>query len=429
MLNFNYSILRLFYTGLLYLLIPFLFLRLIWRGFYARAYWQRWGERFGFFHPLPKQEKILWIHAVSFGEVQAAIPLIKLLQVDYPHLPLLVTTMTPTGSQRVRDAFGNTVYHLYLPYDLPDALYRFFQRIGRPCLLILIETELWINALEACYQRKIPVLLVNARLSARSAKGYQYIRALICPVVQRLTLIAAQTTEDAERFMRLGANATQLQVTGSIKFDLHLPEQLTEQANLLRAQWGDARPIWIAASTHAGEESLLLTVLKQVRTSLPNVLLILVPRHPERFNNVAQYCEQQGFSVCRRSQKNHGNLTTDIYLGDTMGELLLLYACADISVVGGSFVPVGGHNPLEPAALGLPIIFGEYVFNFADICKKLCQLNIAQQLTTPEEIATAICYLLTTPQARQEISKKARGFIAQNRGTLFRLYHLITPLL
>jgi len=414
--------LRFIYTFVLYLAIPFIILRLLWRGRRDAAYWHRWAERFGFYPTDFYLDHAIWIHAVSVGEVQAATPLITALLHQYPQYPLVVTTMTPTGSQRVAQLFVNRVAHVYLPYDLPGAMTRLIKRI-QPRLLILMETELWPHLLAICQRRKIPVILANARLSAPAVAGYQRLGRFAHEIICAITLIAPQTELDAQRFAMLGA--TKLSVTGNIKFDLHLPENLLEHANVLRQQWGIDRPVWIAASTHAGEEEQLLEVLTQVKQRYKNLLLVLVPRHPERFNSVATLCEQYGYTVMRHSKHQASSLTTDIYLGDTLGELLLFYATADVAFVGGTLVPIGGHNLVEPAALGLPIIIGPHTFECEEISRQLLALGIAQRIHHATELTEILISYLDDSARRHQISEQARRFIQQNRGALAKLLKLI----
>ena len=417
---------RLIYTFLFYLLIPIILLRLLWRGVRAPAYWQRWSERFGFFPKLPNQPCI-WVHAVSMGEVQAAVPLIQALQVRFSKQSILVTTMTPTGSRRVREVFGDSVWHVYLPYDLPGSLARFLART-QPRLLILMETELWPNLLYACQQRTIPVILANARLSAGSAAGYQRIRGLVGKMLTGVSVVAAQTKVDAARFIDLGVPLTKIQVTGSIKFDSRLPANFSEQAVALRSQWGVNRAVWIAASTHEGEEEIVLDAFSNLKQTFCDLLLLLVPRHPERFNRVANLCRRQGFIVARRS-KGDINVNTDIYLGDTMGELPLLYAACDVAFVGGSLVPIGGHNLLEPAAVGLPVIMGPHVFECAEICRQLLEAQAAKQVEDGVQLANIVKMYLNDTTYCQQTGENGRKFVRKNQGALVRLLKIIDLLM
>ena len=415
----EFNTLRFLYTSLLYLLTPIILLRLLWRSVRLPAYRRRWAERFGFCH-LP-QQGYLWIHAVSVGEVQATLPLVRYLQQQYSHHPLLITTMTPTGAERVRTLFGDQVTHTYLPYDLPGAVNRFLYRV-QPVLLILMETEVWPNLLHACRHQTIPVILANARLSARSARGYQYIQRLIQPALMNISTIAAQTQDDADRFLSLGIPPNQVKVTGNLKFDQPLPDNLDMQAQALRTQW-ENRPVWIAASTHEGEEALVLAAFQMIKQQVPNCLLILVPRHPDRFAKVAALCHAH--TVVKRSDSSQIMPNTDIYLGDTMGELLLLYASADVAFVGGSLVPVGGHNLLEPATLSLPIVTGPHTFNFADITTKLVNMGAAIQIKNSSELANTINRCLKNPELRQQMGSLGQQMVQQNQGALQKLANII----
>lgn len=393
-------------------------LRLLWRGIKAPAYWQCWLERFGWFSPVPVKN-CLWIHAVSMGEVQAAIPLIRALQTNFPDHPLLITTMTPTGSQRVTEVFGNQVWHVYLPYDLPDSIARFLTRT-KPNLLILMETELWPNLLHAC--QNIPIVLANGRLSTNSAKGYLRIAKLTQQMLDNITAIAAQTKVDAGHFIQLGADSSKVHITGSIKFDTSLPIFETT----LRQKWGINRKVWIAASTHVGEEKIILEVFARLKSEFKDLLLVLVPRHPERFNQVAKLCDQ--FVLARRT-KGDVNASTEIYLGDTMGELAMLYTTADIAFVGGSLVPVGCHNLLEPAAVGLPVIMGPHVFECAEICRQLLIAKAANQITDSTQLYKTIKIYLADTRLAKETGDNGRLFVQQNQGALQRLLDIVFPLI
>jgi len=412
---------RLFYGLLGYLLIPIIIGRLLFRGFKARDYWRRWSERFGFFKPLSSHKRI-WIHAVSFGEIQAAVPLIKALQLKYPSFDFLITTMTPTGAQRSKELFGETITHLYLPYDLWHAVFLFLNKT-KPTIGIIIETELWFNLFHACKKRHIPLFLINARLSEKSFQKYQkFIPNLIKQTLQCLTHIAAQTMEDKRRLEQLGAN--NITITGNLKFDVEIPESIFQKAEELKRNF-ENRKIWIAASTHEGEETILLNVHQQIQRKIPNVLLILVPRHPERFNQIFQMCEQREFKTSRRSLSQKISIKTDIYLGDTMGELLMLYAVADVAFVGGSLICRGGHNLIEPAAVGKPILTGQFMFNFSDITKRLLEINAAEQVFDEQQLLEKVLFLLENPTQCKIIGKKGKAFVEQNRGALERVLDLI----
>ncbi|MFK5970854.1 MAG: lipid IV(A) 3-deoxy-D-manno-octulosonic acid transferase [Candidatus Marithrix sp.] len=411
---------RFIYTSIFYLIVPILLLRLLWRGIKTPAYRQRWLERFGFFPALPVKD-CLWIHAVSMGEVQAAISMIQALQIKFPSYPILLTTMTPTGSQRVKKIFGNEVWHVYLPYDLPGAINRFLLRT-KPSILILMETELWPNLLHAC--QNIPIVLANGRLSVNSAKNYKYIAKLTQQMLANITTIAAQTKADANRFTQLGAVSNKVQVTGSIKFDTSSP--IFE--NSLRQQWGLNRKVWIAASTHAGEEEIILEAFRKLKLEFKDLLLVLVPRHPERFNQVNKLCKQHGFNTVKRT-KNNVDTNIEIYLVDTMGELAMLYTTADIAFVGGSLVPVGCHNLLEPAIVGIPVIMGSYVFECAEICRELLKFKAANKIINSEQLYQTVKLYLNNPKLAKKVGKNGQLFVQKNKGALQRLLNIIYPLI
>lgn len=415
---------RMIYSFFFYLLTPVILLRLLWRSRRAPEYRLRWGERFGFYRD-PALTGSIWIHAVSVGETLAALPLIEALRETYPGVPLLVTCMTPTGSQRIRAALGEQVQHVYLPYDYPGAAARFLERF-RPRLGVLMETELWPNLVHACALREIPLVLANARMSERSARGYAYVGGLTREMLSNLSTVAAQTDADAARLRALGAPAEIVQVTGSIKFDLDLPPDLPQRAATVRAAWG-TRPVWIAASTHGGEDEQLLEALRGLQRAQEDILLVLVPRHPERFAPAAELCRKAGYTVAQRSLEQVCDARTRIYLGDTMGELLLLYAAADVAFVGGSLIPHGGHNPLEPAALGLPVLFGPHMFNFAEISRRLLDADAARQVHDATELAETVAELLHNPNLRETTGSRGRDFVAANRGALKRLLKIIAP--
>ncbi len=416
---------RLLYTALLYLALPVILLRLWWRGRKSPAYRLRWRERLGF---VPRQDvQPLWIHGVSVGETVAIAPLVELLLARHPDLPLLLTTTTPTGSQRVKALFGDRVQHVYCPWDLPDALGRFLRRT-RPHGCIIVETELWPNLVHACQGAGVPVLLANARLSARSARGYARFAALTRPMLQRLDRVVAQHDSDGERFVALGLPVQKLSVSGSIKFDIETQPQWLDAGARLRARWG-GRPVLVAGSTHEGEDAALLRVLAQLRGPFPDLLLVLVPRHPERFDAVYRLCCDAGWSVARHSASEYQAAEADVYLVDTMGELMGFYAAADIAFVGGSLVPRGGHNPLEPAALGKPVLMGQQVFNFQAICDALESAGGLTRLIDESALGLELQRLLADATLRERQGAAARAFVAQNRGALERLYHEVEAML
>jgi len=419
-------LLRGLYAGLLRLALPLALLRLYWRGRRDPDHRRRWAERLGHFPPLPRIG-CLWVHAVSVGETRAALPLIRALRTRYPELPLLVTTTTLTGSRQVREALGDQVQHVYAPYDLPGAVRRFLRRT-RPKLAVIMETELWPNLLRRCAVEGIPVLIANARLSERSARGYARIRGLTAAMLRDVDLIAAQADADAERFRALGA--PRVQVIGNLKYDLTLPEDLPERGRQLRrALLGEQRLVWIAASTHAGEEEQVLDAFARVRHRWPELLLLLVPRHPERFDGVAALCRARGFELVRRGERRLCTPDTAVFLGDSMGELLLFYAAADLAFVGGSLVPTGGHNVLEPALLGLPVAFGPHMFNFSEAGQRLLAADAAWQVADAAALAAAVDRLLADPRLRRTAGQKGRTVVERHRGALRALLDRIAALL
>ncbi|MBQ0719900.1 MAG: lipid IV(A) 3-deoxy-D-manno-octulosonic acid transferase [Gammaproteobacteria bacterium] len=422
---------RLLYTLLIYLCLPLILLRLLWRGSRAPAYRHRWGERFGFVGRLADSRPVIWVHAVSVGETIAAAAMVRRLQKQHPESTLLVTTMTPTGSAQVAKIFGDSVAHCYAPYDMPDAIARFLSRT-HPTLLVIMETELWPNLIHACHQRAIPVVLANARLSAKSAAGYAKVARLATPMLRELSAIAAQTKEDGERFLQLGVARDALEVTGNIKFDLQLDVALRQRAALLKKQWrGSAgRPVWLAASTHRGEDAIIIDAFKQVLEHRSDVLLVLVPRHPERFSEVAALCSAAGYRVQRRSEVQASETAAvesgvQIVLGDTMGELLSFCGASDITFVGGSLVDVGGHNLIEPAAWGVPVLSGPHLFNFTEVSRLLSEAGALDICVGASELAARVVALMADREAYQQMSSAALAVTEANRGALDRLTVLL----
>jgi len=411
---------RTLYTLLFHLGLPVVALRLLWRAWRAPAYAKRIGERFAF-GLAPFKPGGIWVHAVSVGESIAAAPMIRVLQERHPELPITVTCMTPTGSERIQALFGNSVQHCYLPYDLPWAAARFLKRI-QPKLAVIMETELWPNHIHQCAKRGVPVVLANARLSARSARGYGRFAKLTAPMLAQLSWLAVQTEAEAERFRALGARPECVEVTGSIKFDLRIDPELLARAAALRQEWqAQARPIWIAASTHAGEDEIVLAAHRQLRQQHSDALLILVPRHPERFASVFDLCKKEGFSTVRRSSGEPVRAESAVLLGDTMGELLFLYALADSAFVGGSLVPNGGHNLLEPAALGKPVLSGPHLFNFLEIAAQLREAGALAEVADAGELAARVGQLWTDGEAAGQMAQAGLRVLRANQGALMRL--------
>jgi 3-deoxy-D-manno-octulosonic-acid transferase len=408
------------YTLLLHLALPLIALRLALRARKAPAYARRIRERFSFGLP-PLQTGGIWVHAVSVGESIAAAPMISTLQARHPELPITVTCMTPTGSERIQALFGNSVQHCYLPYDLPWAAARFLNRV-KPRLAVVMETELWPNHIHQCAKRGIPVALANARLSERSARGYARFGKLTAPMLAKLSLIAVQTQAEAQRFLALGARPECVDVTGSIKYDLKIDAELPQRAAELRRQWQtEQRPVWIAASTHAGEDEIILAAHRQLLKTRTDTLLILVPRHPERFEAVHELCLNQGLTTRRRSTGQDVQAGDQVLLGDTMGELLFLYALADIAFVGGSLVANGGHNLLEPAALGKPVLSGPHLFNFLEIATQLREAGALSEVENAEQLTGRLATLLDAPTEMARMSQAGLAVLKANQGALQRL--------
>ncbi|MFT3929727.1 MAG: lipid IV(A) 3-deoxy-D-manno-octulosonic acid transferase [Spongiibacteraceae bacterium] len=416
---------RLLYTALFYLSLPLIVARLWWRGRRAPAYRQRIAERFGYFSQQVAPSGI-WVHAVSVGEVIAAASLVRALLQRHPNVPITITTMTPTGSERVRDLFSkelltHSVFHVYAPYDVPHCLARFLQRV-QPRLLIIIETELWPNTVHACAMRNIPVVLANARLSEKSARGYGRFRALTTPMLRELDKVVAQNADDGARFVALGLPQKNLAISGSIKFDISLDAELMARAQQMRVEWrSENRFTWIAASTHVGEDEIVLQAHRQLRAQYPDALLILVPRHPERFNDVAAFIEKNNFAFVRRSAGPTIAGDCAVLLGDTMGELLFLLGCADCAFVGGSLIARGGHNTLEPAAWGLPIITGPSDFNFREISALLQRDGALKMVANENALAGELIALAGNAELRSQRGGAAKQVVAANRGALEKL--------
>mgnify|MGYP003630387922 CR=1 FL=1 len=417
---------RLLYSALYYCLLPLLVLRMLWRSRRTVAYRQRLPERFALFSPRPELDMpAIWVHAVSVGETLAAAPLIESLLGQYPNHRLVVTTTTPTGSERVRALFGDRVFHVYLPWDLPGCMRRFLHRT-RPVLLLIMETELWPNMLHYSRAAGCHTMLVNARMSERSARGYSRVSGLTKLMLQELNVVACQAPIDGERLLTLGLPQSALVHTGSIKFDLALPAELRSRAVSLRqAIAPQGRPVLVAASTHAGEEVLILAAFRGIRENLGECFLVLVPRHPERFDDVAELCGQEGWQVLRRSAGKTPGVGDDILLGDTMGELVLLLGCATVAIIGGSLVPRGGHNPLEAVVWGVPVVAGPHMANFEDISRRLVAAGAMIQLDSPAGLQPCLTELLADPARAQTMGAAGQQVLVDNRGASARVMALV----
>jgi 3-deoxy-D-manno-octulosonic-acid transferase len=419
--------LRYLYTFAMYLVTPLLVLRLLARGARSDWYRRRWRERFGFFQA-PGFSGSLWVHAVSVGEVNAAEPLIKALRSSYPEAPIVVTTITATGTARVHQLFGDSVFHVYLPYDLPNAVVRFLKRI-RPRLALIVETEIWPNLYAACDRRGIPLMIVNARLSERSMRGYRPLYRLLRSAMRCVRMIAAQSRTDAARYRLLGAAGRKIVVTGNLKYDMPIPEGAIEAGALMRERWGAGRPVWMAASTHEGEEQTVLEAHMEVLKSMPDALLLLAPRHPERFRAVEQSVRSLGFAVGTRSVDELPMPHHQVFVIDAMGQLMPFFATTDLAFVGGSLVPVGGHNVLEPAALATPVLVGPHTFNFEEITSSLIEGGGAERVMDGEQLGPAVRQLLHDDPRRMRMGLAAQQVFERERGAVRRIMQLIDGVL
>ena len=423
--------LRRLYTLLSYIIQPLLLLVMWYRGRTLPEYRQRLSERYGFYSKIapPKANGIV-IHAASVGEVIAATPLIKAIQTQYPELAITVTTVTPTGSERVKSAFGNSLSHVYLPYDLPDAVNRFLKFI-KPRLFIVIETELWPNLIHQIHQRKIPFVIANARLSPRSAKRYGWLKDHLQGMFNQIDLILAQDSVSAERYIQLGFNPQRLVNTGNLKFDLEITPELHQKVAETRVHLNlFCRPVWIAGSTHEGEEKMILDAHRKLLIVHPSLILILVPRHPERFASVEELLKKMQISYIKRSDQRGILPNTQVLLGDTMGEMMLMYGLAQVAFVGGSLVKHGGHNPLEPIAFELPVISGLHTFNFPEVFSKLRDVDgVVEIESNVEDLVDAVNYFLEHPELGKEISQAGYDVLKDNQGALKRHLELLSPYL
>ncbi|HDZ3526413.1 TPA: lipid IV(A) 3-deoxy-D-manno-octulosonic acid transferase [Mannheimia haemolytica] len=423
--------LRLLYICLSYLLQPVVLLLMWYKGRKQPAYRKRLWERYGIYDESEKPKaKGVVIHAASVGEVIAATLLIKAVSKQYPELPLIVTTVTPTGSGRVQAAFGNSVSHFYLPYDLPDAIERFLNFID-PKLMIVIETELWPNLIRKVNIRKIPFVIANARLSPRSAKCYGWVKGSIKDMLNQISLIMAQDEVSRDRYLALGYAPAKMVNTGNLKFDLEITPQLHQSVIKTKASLNlTERPIWIAGSTHEGEEKLILDAHKLLLEHYPNLVLILVPRHPERFGLVELLIQKSDLNYVKRTENKTLSQNTQVMLGDTMGEMMLLYGLSDIAFVGGSLVKHGGHNPLEPIAFNIPVVSGLYTYNFPEIFEKLREVKgVIEIESSVEALTESIQLLLKQPQIGQEIAKSGLSVLQENQGALKRHLDLLASYL
>jgi 3-deoxy-D-manno-octulosonic-acid transferase len=411
------------YSLVLRLALPVSLYYLIWRGLRQREYFDRWSERFALYRGdgLPD---CLWVHAVSVGEVNAAAPLVMALRARHPDCALLVTTTTPTGSARVRALWGDSVRHVYLPWDLPGAMGNFLDHF-RPRLALVMETEIWPNLFAELDRRKVPLLIANARLSKRSLKGYRPIAPLVRQALRKVAVVAAQSDADGERYRRLGAPADRVRVTGNLKYDQFVPEGLDTQALAWRSTWGAERPVWIAASTHPDEEEEVIRAHHAVLAECPDALLLWAPRHPERFAAVGAACARAGLQVQARRAHGLPGHATQAFVVDTLGELMAFYATADVAFVGGSLADIGGHNLLEPAALGVPALVGPHTGNFQEITALLLEAGAVLRVADGDALARRVLAWFRHPSESRRRGEAGRLRIAAERGALARTLALV----
>ena len=414
------------YNILVYLAAPFAVLVQLWRGLRDPSYRDGLDERFGLGPPIPGEN--IWIHAVSVGEVQAAQPLIAQLRKRHPGYGILITTVTPTGAARARLLFGDRVHLRYVPLDLPGSVRRFFDRV-QPKLAMILETELWPNLYDECGKRGVPLVLASARISPRSVGKYRRLVSLFRKTLSHGIVIAAQSAPDAERFHSIGAARARTHVTGNIKFDFQPPDGIEAEGRRWRETHAPGRPVWVAGSTHEGEEAIVLDAHRRVLERFPDALLVLVPRHPQRFESVRDMLARRHERAANHSTKAAIPPSTSVLLGDTMGELMMFYAAADVAFVAGSLVPIGGHNLLEPASVGRPVLTGPHNFNGEEIAQLLMDAGAAFVVADTGQLAHAVKGLLDDANLRSVMGAAGRSVLDANRGALDRLLKLVDPLL
>lgn len=416
--------LRALYSVVTWLALPPVLLRLWWRGRLHPGYRQRLGERLGWIDAAHVPVGSIWVHAVSVGETQAASPIVESLLHGPPATTVLLTSTTPTGADHAERLFGNRVSRCYFPLDTPGAVARFLDR-AQPRVLVLMETELWPNLLYACGRRRIPVLLVNARLSERSQRRYARVRSLVAAMLGRVTAAAAQTSDDARRLVALGLRPDAVTITGSLKFDQPIPADIDALVAARSRDCAAPRPIWIAASTHAGEESVVIAAHQRLLRVLPSALLLLAPRHPARVAEVLPLIERVGLSSRQRSRGEPCTADTNVYVIDTLGELMPFYRLADVAFVGGSLVEVGGHNLLEPAAVGRPVLHGPHVFNFVEISRLLGEAGAATMVRDGDELAAVLERLMRSEAMRRQQGEAGAAVVRAHAGATGRVLAMI----
>jgi 3-deoxy-D-manno-octulosonic-acid transferase len=404
------------YSFLILVSTPFVLLYFAIRGFRNRAYLARWSERFGFL-PVSGKPGGIWVHAASVGEFNAASPLIKALSKKYPELTLTVTSLTPTGSDRVQNELGETVLHSYIPIDVPGAVSRFLERL-QPSVIVIMETEIWPNLYLEAQRRNTPILMANARLSERSMHRYQAVSGFISEVLQNVAWIGAQSDEDAGRLISCGADPQRVDMAGNLKFDLNIPASLVEKGTALRNRWDKDRPVLVAGSTHEADENVIIPAFTSLLESLPDALLILAPRYPERFTRAAQSARAAGLRTELHSQSGVCSTQAQCFVIDSIGELLTYYACADVTFVGGSFGEQGGHNALEPAALGKPVLLGPNMVNAKEVSSQLIQCGAAMRVTDQHDFRRLTEEILTDGNLRHRMGLAGKRLVEKNRGAL-----------
>ena len=407
------------YTLLLYAMLPYALAHLAWRARRQPAYFEHFAERFGRYRVRVAQP-LIWVHAVSLGETRAAEPLIRALQSRYPQHHVLLTHMTPTGRETGIALFGDGVARCYLPYDFPGCVARFLDHF-RPCCGVVLETEIWPNLIHACRVRGVPLYLVNARLSERSYLKYRRFGGLTAASLSELSGIAAQSSPDAERLKALGAR--EVAVTGSLKFDIAPDTALVAQGSAWRAAWGNARPVLLCASTREGEEALLLDALQGIDD--PALLTVIVPRHPQRFDEVAALIERAGIEYQRRSADRPVSASTRILLGDSMGEMFGYYAACDIAIIGGSLLPFGAQNLIEACAVGRPVVIGPHTYNFAEATQLALEAGAAVQVADARGALATARELLRDGVRMKRMAQAGLAFARGHQGATARTVDLI----
>jgi 3-deoxy-D-manno-octulosonic-acid transferase len=399
------------YTTILFLLLPYVVFHLVWRARRQPEYLHHWGERFGRYRRVRPLRPVIWLHAVSVGETRAAAPLVKALQARYPEHQILLTHMTPTGREAGEQLFGTDVLRCYLPYDYPFAVRRFLAHF-KPELGLLLETEVWPNLIQACRAANVPLCLVNARLSEKSARRYARFGKLTAASLRQMSAIAAQTEEDARRLEELGAS--NVSVMGNLKFDITPSAELLELGSRLLQRFGPERLIFLAASTREREEEEILAAVKNL--GMPELLMVIVPRHPQRFDSVAQLLDQLGIPWQRRSAEQPLGAATQVVLGDSMGEMFAYYAACDVAFIGGSLLPYGGQNLIEACAVGKPVIIGPHTYNFAEAAERAVEAGAAVRVASAEELARELRRLLHDPEQRRRMGQAGLEFSRQHQG-------------